>query len=136
MEAVMQLEMGEFFEDINDALRQAVKALGGNKAVGSKLWPEKTATAAAQSMSDCLNADRREKLAPEQVVLILRMAREKGYHAAMQFIAFDTGYKATPVDPKTQEAELQERFIAAVGNLADIQAQLQRLQGRGPLHGA
>lgn len=126
----MQLEMGEFFEDINDALRQAVKALGGNKAVGVKLWPEKTATAAAQSMSDCLNPERREKLSPEQVVLILRMAREKGYHAAMQFIAFDTGYKATPVDPQTQKEQLQERFIAAVEDLHDIKAQILRLQGR------
>lgn len=126
----MQLEMGEFFEDINDALRQAVKALGGNKAVGVKLWPEKTATAAAQSMSDCLNPERREKLSPEQVVFILRMAREKGYHAAMQFIAFDTGYKATPVDPQTQKEQLQERFIAAVEDLHDIKAQILRLQGR------
>lgn len=50
------------------------------------------------------------------------------HHAAMNFIAFDTGYKAAPVDPDSQEAELQEKFINAVERLTGIQAQLQRIQ--------
>jgi hypothetical protein len=128
----MQLEMGEFFEDINDALKQAVKALGGNKKVGAKLWPELPIDTAGNKLGDCLNPDRREKLSPEQVVFILRLAREKGYHAAMQFIAFDTGYRAEPVDPLTQEAQLQRDFVAAVGHLKDIETRMLRLQGRAP----
>jgi hypothetical protein len=61
-------------------------------------------------------------------MLILRKAREAGYHAAMNFVAFDTGYKAQPVDPGSQESELQERFIQAVEGLTAIQSQLQRIQ--------
>lgn len=124
----MQLEIGECFESVNDALQAAVTALGGYKKVGPLMRPELPIDQAAGWLRDCLNPARREKLAPEQVMLILRKSREAGYHAAMNFVAFDTGYKASPVDPVTQEAELQERFIAAVEHLQGIQATMQRIQ--------
>jgi hypothetical protein len=124
----MQLEIGEFHESINDALQAAVMALGGYKKVGPMLRPELPIDQAAGWLRDCLNHARREKLAPEQVLLILRAARVAGYHAAMNFLAFDTGYKAAPVDPHDQEQQLQERFIEAVEGLTAIQAQLQRVQ--------
>lgn len=124
----MQLEIGECFESVNDALQAAVTALGGYKKVGPLMRPELPIDQAAGWLRDCLNPARREKLAPEQVMLILRKSREAGYHAAMNFVAFDTGYKANPVDPVTQEAELQERFIAAVEHLQGIQATMQRIQ--------
>jgi hypothetical protein len=128
----MQLEIGECFENVNDALQAAVKALGGYKKVGPKLKPELGDEGAGNWLRDCLNPGRREKLSPEQVVWLLRTSREAGYHAAMAFVAFDTGYKATPVDPQTQESELQERFIAAVEHLQGIQAQMQRVQRGRP----
>lgn len=124
----MQLEFGECFESINDALQAAITALGGYKKVGPTLRPELPIDQAAGWLRDCLNPARREKLAPEQVVLILRLARAAGYHATMNFIAFDTGYKAAPVDPESLEGELQERFIAAVGVLDSIKSQMERLQ--------
>ncbi len=124
----MQLEIGECFESVNDALQSAVTALGGFKKVGPALRPELPIDQASGWLRDCLNTGRREKLAPEQVMLILRMARAAGYHAAMNFVAFDAGYKAQPVDPQSQEAELQAKFIDAVDGLTAIQAQLQRLQ--------
>ena len=124
----MQLEIGEFHENVNDALVGAVTALGGYKKVGYALRPELTIEQGAQWLRDCLNSGKREKLAPEQVLLILRHARDAGYHSAMNFMAFDTGYKATPVDPESQESELQARFIDAVEGLSAIQSQLQRIQ--------
>ncbi len=124
----MQLEIGECFESINDALSSAVTALGGFKKVGPMLRPELQIEQAGGWLRGCLNIGRREKLSPEQVMLILRTARQAGYHAAMNFVAFDAGYKASPVDPQTQEAELQEKFIDAVEGLSAIQAQLQRIQ--------
>lgn len=124
----MQLEMGEFYEDVNDALIALVTALGGYKKVGPSMRPELPIDQAAQWLRDCMNPARREKLSPEQVILLLRYGRECGFHAAMHFLAFATGYKAQPVDPDSQEAELQEKFIAAVGTLEGIQAQMQRLQ--------
>jgi hypothetical protein len=124
----MQLDIGECFESINDALQGAVTALGGYKKVGPALRPELPIDQAAGWLRDCLNPSRREKLAPEQVMLVTRMARAAGYHSLMHFVAFDTGYKASPVDPESQESELQERFIAAVEHLQGIQATMQRVQ--------
>ena len=40
---------------------------------------------------------------------------------------FDAGYKATPVSPQSQEAELQRQFLDAVEGLTAIQVQLQRI---------
>ena len=124
----MQLEIGECFESINDALRDVVNKLGGNKKVGPALRPELPIDQAAGWLRDCLNHDKREKLGPEQLMLILRMAREANLHAAMDFLAFDVGYKATPVDAESQETALQNQFIAAVNSLTAIQSRLERVQ--------
>lgn len=124
----MQLEIGEFHESINDALQAAVIALGGYKKVGPALRPELPIDQAAGWLRDCLNPARRERLAPEQVMFVLRKAREAGYHAAMNFVAFDTGYKATPVDPTSQIEQLQERFCDSVTTLSNMAAQLERMQ--------
>jgi hypothetical protein len=83
---------------------------------------------AAGWLRDCLNTGRREKLSPEQFLLVLREARKAGYHPLMNYLSFDTGYKATPIDPQTQEDELKARFCDAVEGLSAIQAQLQRIQ--------
>lgn len=124
----MQLEIGECFESVNDALQSAVNALGGYKKVGPALRPELPIEQAAGWLRDCLNPGKRDKLGPEQVMLILRKAREAGYHAAMNFVAFDTGYKATPVDPTSQIEQLQERFCDSVQTLSQMAAKLERMQ--------
>lgn len=124
----MQLEIGECFDSINEALQSAVNALGGYKKVGPALRPELPIDQAAGWLRDCLNPSRREKLSPEQFMFILREAGKAGIHSLMNFLAFDGGYKATPVAPQTQEAELQQKFVDAVEGLTAIQAQLQRVQ--------
>lgn len=126
----MQCAFGEFFDDINDALREAVRALGGVKQVGAMLWPEVAPDTAGNKLRDCLNPERREKLSPEQFLFVLRKAREAGYHAAMEYVASDCGYaKPAPVDPSDKLAELQRQFIDAVEGLSQIQVQIQRAQG-------
>jgi hypothetical protein len=124
----MQLEIGECFESVNDALQSAVKALGGYKVLGPALRPELPIEQAAGWLRDCLNPTRREKLAPEQVMLILREAKKAGYHAAMDFLTSDAGYKAVPIDPKTQVEELEMRFCESVQTLSAMAVKLERMQ--------
>lgn len=94
-------------ESLNDALIEAVKACGGSKVVGVALWPAKGIEAAQRSLLACLNADRNEKLSPDELMLIFRMARERGFHGAMHFFCADLSYsQPNPIDPKDEVAEL------------------------------
>lgn len=116
-----------FVESVYEALKEAVKALGGAKKVGKVLWPQKEADDAGRVLMDCLNPERKEKLDVEQVLLILRRAKESGYHGAMEFIAAETGYaRPVPVDPLDERAQLQRDFIAAAESVAKIAARLER----------
>lgn len=127
----MQTTIPETFEDVNDALREAVRAVGGNKKVGPLLWPELPLEQAAGRIRDALNPDKRDKLSPEQVVLILRLAGEVGYHGAIGFVTFSAGYEAPRhLAPQDQTSELQRQFIEAVEGLQAIQKQLAMVQGR------
>lgn len=80
-----------FHESFGDALRECIAHCGGFKVVGATLWPEKGADIAGRHLADCLNDAKREKLSPEQVLLILRLARERGCHAGITFIARELG---------------------------------------------
>lgn len=125
----MQTTFGEFFEDVNEALREAVRALGGNKKVGPKLWPELLEEQAANRLRDSLNSEKRDKLSPEQVILLLRLACEAGFHGAMGFVSFSARYEAPrPVLPEDQENQLQRQFVDAVQALQQIQHQLTKVQ--------
>lgn len=48
-----------FCEDIFEALRVDVMALGGAKKVGCLLWPELSADKAGEMLNNCLNRTRR-----------------------------------------------------------------------------
>ncbi|MEY4417337.1 MAG: hypothetical protein RIQ53_4630 [Pseudomonadota bacterium] len=108
------------FESVNEALIACVKACGGSKQVGHKLWPEKTVDAAQRHLLACLNEDKPERLSPEQLTLLMRMGHEKGFHGVMEFFAADVGYSdPVPTDPRDElvellktSNELRERQIA------------------------
>lgn len=97
-------------ENLNDALIDLVKICGGSKVVGLQMRPELSADDAGKWLRDCLNPDRREKLAPEQLVWLLRLGRERGHHDAMNFIGQDIGYDVTAA----QRVTPQERLLAAL----------------------
>lgn len=133
----MQSAFSEFFEDINEALRDTVRQLGGNKKVGSMLWPELPLTQAEGRLRDCLNPDRREKLSPEQVVLLLVEARKAGVHGAMGFLSATAGYEQPrPVSLDEQEADLQSQILEQLQRQQKMLEQLQRVQSLRPVRSA
>ena len=80
------------FDTINAALIECVKCCGGSKAVGSKLWPEKTMEAAQRHLLACLNEDKPERLTPEHVLLLMRMGHERGCHEVNTRVTDHGGY--------------------------------------------
>jgi hypothetical protein len=116
-------------EGLNQALIECVKAAGGSANVGRKLFPEKTPESAQRALLDCLNEDRPAKLSPEQVLLILRLARAKGFHDGISFILSDLGYApTTPIEPKDEAAELGRQASELLAAAERITERLQRLQ--------
>ena len=118
-------------ESLNQALVECVKAAGGSANVGPKLWPEKTRESAQRLLLDCLNEDRPAKLSPEQVLLILRMARAKGFHGGMEFIAADLGYSApSPIDPRDEAADLMRAFTDSVARQESLVERMEKAASR------
>ena len=117
-----------FSEDIHDALKDVVRALGGMKEAGSRLRPELPAIEAGNWLKDCLNPARRERLNPEQVLWLLREGRKIGCHSAMNFIADEAGYqRPAALEPQDEAAQLQRQFIDAVQALKRITDRGDRL---------
>ena len=116
------------YEDLTDAVHDLVLALGGYKKVGPMLWPEKPAEEAAHLLRHCLNRQRREKLSPEQLALLLRQGREVDFHGAKHFLDDHCGYqRSTPLDPEDEVAKAQREFSDAVKYLGALAEKMERL---------
>jgi hypothetical protein len=116
-------------EDLNQALIECVKAAGGSQNVGRKLFPEKTPEAAQRAVLDCLNPDRPAKFSPEQMLLVLRLARDVGYHGGINYILADLCYEPTkPADPKDEIADLLRQFEDAMGAADRLAGRLEKLR--------
>lgn len=101
------------FTDWNDAITAAVHALGGFEKVGVRLRPELTQkrTAAAQWLRDCLNPEKRERLNPDQLFMLLRLAREADFHASKHWMDAELGYEPSKPNDPADEAERLTRVI-------------------------
>lgn len=120
-----------FCDTISEALKEAVKALGGAKIVGGQLRPEMLVDAAGRWLSDCLNPECRAKLDLDQALWLLREARKVNYHGAMNFICADAGYShPNPVEPEDEKAKLMRDFIEATKQQTRNVQRLEALHGR------
>lgn len=118
-------------ESFNDALIECVKAVGGSKVVGPKLFPEKSIEDAQRLLLACLNDDRPEKLSPDQALYILRLARAAGHHSGVEFLCSTLSYSnPTPIEPKDESAQLQREFIEATRQMAKLAERIESLQSK------
>ena len=114
-----------FYDTYEDAIRDCVTALGGNKKVGSMLWPAMPADEAGRKLAHCLNSEKREKLDLGELRLIRRAARQAGVHILAHYEARDAGYtEPQPVNPEDEAAQLQKEFIASVKALESLQKRM------------
>jgi hypothetical protein len=115
-------------ETLNDAYIEAVKVLGGSKAVGVMLWPTKGVEAAQRHLLACLNPDRAEKLSPDEALHIERMARRRGCHVLALYRAHDLGYAPPqPIEPRDELAELLRESIESARETQRRQERIESL---------
>lgn len=118
-------------ESLNQALIECIRQAGGSKVVGALMFPEKAPDTAQRSLLDCLNEDRPAKLSPDQVMLVLRLARAKGYHGGINFIADELGYGTpVPVEPRDEVADLMREFNASVEKQSKLAEKIQKAAAR------
>lgn len=117
-----------FQEDIYDAFKHAVKALGGAKKVAGKLWPDKPQDQATQLLLKCLDPERPEKLDLYQIVWILREANKRSCHVAMNKLGSETHYEAKPVNPEDERLQLEKQVVEAVGTFGALVKRLEELK--------
>ena len=117
-------------EDIWQALRDCISAMGGAKAVGYRMRPELGPEKAGRWLLDCCNSDRAEKLSIEQFIFLLTESRRADCHIAMAYVHEVAGYEpARPRDPAAERAQLQRTFNARAAEMRDL---LRRLDALSP----
>ena len=122
--------MGEF-ENLNQALIECVKVAGGSKVVGHKLWPEKAVDAAQRHLLACLNEDKPERLSPEHLLMVMRLARERGCTVGIDYMLRELSCSpAQMIEPRDEVVELQRQFIEAVRVQAKLAERIERAAGR------
>lgn len=123
----MQIDM-PFFDSPEDALKAVIQQLGGIKKVGPLLFPDKSVDAAARYLLDCVNHDRQEKLALTQIMMLLRLAHEAGYHSAYAWLSMEVGYDVKPITRAEEVDRLTVVVEQSTKTLASALATLERLQ--------
>ena len=119
-----------FYEDINEAIRAVVTAMGGAKTVSEIFWPEKNVVDGAKYLNNCLDSTRNEKLSLEQIMYLLKKGREIDCHTAMHFINVESGYAPPQTrEPEDEVAELQREYIQSVKAQGQITKRLERILG-------
>lgn len=117
-----------FCEDLNEALRATVQAMGGPKKVAYELWPTLGVEGAASRMRDCLNPDRRQELDPLDLLALMKMARSHGVHTLAAHLMREAGYAdPQPVEPEDQRAELQREFVTMGKRMEQLMRQLNAM---------
>lgn len=118
-----------FFESIADAIDGAIRATGGYKQVALDLWPSLKLDTAYARLKAALNPDKHEKLSPEELVWLLRRARDKGQHGAFYWLCDELGYtRPAPVEPADAVAETQRQLDELLTRAQLITNKLARLR--------
>lgn len=118
-------QLGLVHEESTDLLKSLVNALGGAKKVGPRLYPSKSEEAAARTIYDNLNPTRDHAFDFDEIMTMLRWAREAGAHFAFYWICDQLTYShAAPVSPEDQRAELHREFVNGVERLEQLARRL------------
>ena len=118
-------------DSAEDALRALIETLGGPKAVGHKLYPEKSMDDARRLVLQWCSPERGEKPSLAQLLLLLKWGREAGAHVLAGYLMGEAGYaEPVPVDPRDEVAELQRAFMRTVEQQRQMLDRIQRAQGQ------
>lgn len=118
-----------FFDSIDDAIGNAVQALGGFKRVAGDLWPAMKAESAYAKLKAALDpAKTRENLDQHEIQLIGERAAAVGNYAIPRWFSERCGGEFRVVSPVERAQDLQQRFDNGVGELRHLVERMEKLK--------
>jgi hypothetical protein len=116
------------FDDIYDALKAIVDALGGAKKVGPRLRPGFDGS--AHWVLNCCNREHAQNFAPHHTVQLRAWACEIGYHDAKHWQDNREGYQpAVPLTIESQIAAILKHTANDRRRLEESERNLRDLAG-------
>jgi len=117
------VQQGELWHDnILDAIGAAVQAAGGFKVVAGRVWPTLDPSTATTRLRASLNPDHAQKLCPEELLLVARLAKDAADSSIMNFLARELGYQVEPLSPaETKKRAVRVRRLALLDELKRLE---------------
>lgn len=127
----MQQEL--WHDDLTDALRALCEGLRdargrpGIKPTACRLWPAMAPAQAHRKLLHCLDGDRAEKLALDEIDTLIRWGREQSLDVVPGYLAQRYGYQLRVITVDEQRDELKREFAAAVRAAQELGQRLEKL---------
>lgn len=122
-------------DTIYDALGADISAAGGFKVVAGKLWPTESPSTAATKLRNAINPDQAQKLCPEEVLAIKRLAKTVFSHATVDYEARELAFDVKWIQPEDEltrrlreHNKLTEELLRSGRELKDIIANGHQLR--------
>lgn len=132
----MERQNALFYECIEDAIADDIKALGGPKKAAAIFFPDKTTEQGAALLRAWSNADRSERPSPSQYILLKAKAKDQNSFACVLYEEQTLGCKVSWIEPEDElqriERENNELLKALTKRMerADtLRSQLKAVEG-------
>lgn len=117
-----------FFDSVDDAIGNAVQALGGFKTVAHDLWPTMKMESAYAALKAALTPSKeRENLSQHEIEFIAVRAALVGNYAIPRWFADRCCGEFRTVAVVERAADLQQRFDSGLNGLKQIVDRMERL---------
>jgi hypothetical protein len=101
-----------FFDTVYDAIGSDILAAGGYKHVAGKLWPNMKPISSYARLKACLEEHKDEKLDPEEVHAVAKMAKAKvGSSAYLQYTGQECDCRYEDIEPEDELTSLLRSYL-------------------------
>lgn len=101
-----------FFDTVYDAIGADIVNAGGYKVVAGKLWPSMKPASAYARLKSCIDEHKDEKLDPEEVHSIARLAKEaNGNSNYLAYTAQELNCKFEHIEPEDELTQLLRSYL-------------------------
>jgi len=116
-------------DTIYDAIGADIAAAGGFKVVAGKIWPHTDPATGATKLRNAVNPEQAQKLCPQEVMIIKRLAKEAGSTATIDYEARELSYQVTWIEPDDELERLERENNELLKAIAKRMERAEQLRG-------